>query len=573
MSGVKISDLPSGSPVQGTDVLPIVRGGTTYKAPLSSLTAVIPAGPAGPAGAAGPAGPAGPSGPGGAPGAIGPAGPAGPGGVSEIAILQYFPPEAALYPTSNYAQFKSVNGTNFPVNSLAFDATTDETVFFRGIANNFTQPGVQIRIRWYADTGTSGTCIWGASIAAITPNLDSQDIETKAFAAESTATTTHLGTTGQRLHETAVVLSNINSLSNEDDLTLKIVRKASSDTMTGDALLIGVLVSQYPELPPPPSFTYVLDTDFAGLSWVEVVDFGTNKDYRLDGIDSSTGQIFTASSPQIWNSTWGPASFTLQIICGTGRSETPDQLYTRSFATVNGLTCVGIQRNYDPYVGVDQASMRLKTEAAFASQTMFMQRGKVKIPSGLDISTGYFLILASTKFNYGDNKIETGLLYDSGQWALRTSATRNGSGGFPWGTPSGPYVNSSPLQTSYFANSNETQFNRAISDPRGKWISYVYGLRLQDASGVVAGGGPGGWFYAAFGFGTSTTPVNYADCTQEFYIPGINMADNAAPGATILFPYLHYTDFNCANLPFYWTDVQIATSWPTDSPARPAQAI
>lgn len=245
MSGVKISDLPSGAPVTGTDIVPIVRSGTTYQAPLSSLTAIIPSGPAGPAGAAGPAGPAGPA------GEQGPAGPSGTSNITASGVMQFFSPEAALFPTSNYAQFKSVNGTNFPINSLAFDATTDESVYFRGLANNFSGVGAEVRLRWYADTASTGTCIWGVKIGAITPNTDSQDIETKALTAEQIVTTTHLGTTGQRLQESVLTLANLDSLAELDDVTLQVTRKASSDTMTGDAYLVGVVFRNSSGATPP----------------------------------------------------------------------------------------------------------------------------------------------------------------------------------------------------------------------------------------------------------------------------------------------------------------------------------
>lgn len=245
MSGVKISDLPAGAPVTATDVLPIVRSGTTYQAPLSALSAVIPAGPQGPAGAAGPAGAQGTA------GAPGEQGPPGESGNPTSVLMQYFPPEAALYPTSNYAQFKSINGSNFPINMLAFDASTDETVFFRGVANNFNLTGVEVRLRWYADTGTTGNCIWGVSLAAISPNLDSQDIETKALTPEQTITSVHLGTTGQRVQESVLQMANIDSMADLDALILKITRKASSDTMTGDAFLLDVLVRSSSEPPPP----------------------------------------------------------------------------------------------------------------------------------------------------------------------------------------------------------------------------------------------------------------------------------------------------------------------------------
>ena len=216
--------------------------------PAGPAGPVGPAGPTGPAstvpGPAGPTGPTGPAGPTGATGAQGPIGPAGPaGGIPTI--IQTLLPEAALYPASNYPQFKSVSGTNFPVNSLAFDASTEETCYFRGAAADYGSGDITVRIRWYADTGSSGDVVWGVSLAAITPNTDTQDIETKAFATEQTVTDSHLGTTNQRLHEASLALSNLDSLADMDDITLRIARKAADggDTMTGDALLVAVLIS------------------------------------------------------------------------------------------------------------------------------------------------------------------------------------------------------------------------------------------------------------------------------------------------------------------------------------------
>ena len=153
-------------------------------------------------------------------------------------------PESANYPASDFAQFKSVGGTNFPVNSLAFDASTSETVYFALLARDYSSGNLTIRVRWYADTGTSGGVTWGVSLAAITPDTDSQDIETKAFATEQTVDDTHLGTTGQRLHEAVLTLSNLDSLAAMDSVWLRLARKTAdaNDTMTGDALVVEVVV-------------------------------------------------------------------------------------------------------------------------------------------------------------------------------------------------------------------------------------------------------------------------------------------------------------------------------------------
>lgn len=149
-----------------------------------------------------------------------------------------------MLPASNFAQYKAVAGTNFPVESLAFDATTEETAFFTFPAINYGSGNLTVYIDWYADSASSGGVVFGASLAAITPNTDTQDIETKAFDTEVTAADTHLGTTGQRIHEFSIDLSELDDVAAGDLCVLRIRRKVSdgSDDMTGDCLVTGILV-------------------------------------------------------------------------------------------------------------------------------------------------------------------------------------------------------------------------------------------------------------------------------------------------------------------------------------------
>lgn len=137
------------------------------------------------------------------------------------------------------------NGTNFPVVGLAFDASTAESAFFQAYAVNYGSGNVTVKVQWYADTATTGDVIWGAQLAAVTPNTDTQDVETKSLATANTATDSHLGTTGQRLHEIDITVSNLDSVANGDAIWLRIYRDAAAggDTMTGDAILTAVAVS------------------------------------------------------------------------------------------------------------------------------------------------------------------------------------------------------------------------------------------------------------------------------------------------------------------------------------------
>jgi hypothetical protein len=153
--------------------------------------------------------------------------------------------EEAQFLSSAFPQTLKTNGTNFPVYGLAFDAATDETAYWKFLADNYGSGNLTVDIFWYADTATSGDVIFDVGVAAITPNTDSQDIETKAFATVNSVTDTHLGTTGQRLHTATVTVSNLDSLAAGDYVMLKLNRDANnaSDTMTGDAIVVAMRVS------------------------------------------------------------------------------------------------------------------------------------------------------------------------------------------------------------------------------------------------------------------------------------------------------------------------------------------
>lgn len=151
-------------------------------------------------------------------------------------------PEEAQFLASAFPAYVKTNGTNFPVSGLAYDATTDEAAFWKFIAQSYGSGNITITILWYADTGTSANVVWEAQIACITPNTDTQDVETDALATLNYVQDAHLGTTGQRVHSCAITLSNLDSIAADDLCFLRIARDANStnatDDMSGDAILM-----------------------------------------------------------------------------------------------------------------------------------------------------------------------------------------------------------------------------------------------------------------------------------------------------------------------------------------------
>ena len=146
-------------------------------------------------------------------------------------------------PSVTFPEMKSA-GTNIAIRSLSFDASTDEGCQFPWRATGYGSGNLTVTLLWYADTATSGNVVWGAAIAAITPDSDTQNIETDTWATENTATDGTSGST-QALNTTAITVSNLDSIAASDMAWLRIRRlgTSGSDTMSGDAQLVAVILS------------------------------------------------------------------------------------------------------------------------------------------------------------------------------------------------------------------------------------------------------------------------------------------------------------------------------------------
>lgn len=154
-------------------------------------------------------------------------------------------PMGASFLATAFPQLTKTNGTNFPVMGLAYDAAATETAYWDFPMFAYGSGNITCDLAWYADTASSGVVRWEVQLAAITPETDTQDVETKAFATAQTVDDTHLGTTGQRLHLATVAISNLDSVAAGDEVWLKVSRLGAhaNDTMTGDVILKSVRLS------------------------------------------------------------------------------------------------------------------------------------------------------------------------------------------------------------------------------------------------------------------------------------------------------------------------------------------
>lgn len=154
------------------------------------------------------------------------------------------PGVARKVPSVTLPEYKEA-GTNITVASYSFSDSATESIQLRlASVPSYGSGNITVKPEWYGDTATSGNVVWGAQIACITPETDTQDVETKNWATENTVTDSHLGTTAQRLHTASITLSNLDSIATGDSAWLKVSRKGAdgSDTMNGDAQLTAVII-------------------------------------------------------------------------------------------------------------------------------------------------------------------------------------------------------------------------------------------------------------------------------------------------------------------------------------------
>ncbi|WP_433235493.1 hypothetical protein ACQPYK_25435 [Streptosporangium sp. CA-135522] len=157
----------------------------------------------------------------------------------------YLAPEEAQFRSTAFPAFAKANGSAFPVSGLAYDAATAERASWKFEPMSYTSGDLTVDVVWYADTATSGAVRWEVFLAAITPGVDSDNVEAKTMNVGLTAVTSHLGTTGKRLHKTTLILSALDSMAAGDEVWLRLGRDAAdaSDTMAGDAIVTSVRLS------------------------------------------------------------------------------------------------------------------------------------------------------------------------------------------------------------------------------------------------------------------------------------------------------------------------------------------
>jgi len=162
-------------------------------------------------------------------------------------VTQQLHPTSWASPTSNFSYLVFNPGSTGPIPALRFDPDTDWAAFNSFRAVSYGSGNLTVDIDWYANTASASNVVWGIQIACVTPNTDTDDMETKSFATANTVQDTHLGTTGKRLHRASVTVSNTDSIAADDFVMIRLYRDANgtaaTDDMSGYADVVMVTVS------------------------------------------------------------------------------------------------------------------------------------------------------------------------------------------------------------------------------------------------------------------------------------------------------------------------------------------
>lgn len=146
-------------------------------------------------------------------------------------------PLAAEFPSSNYPALTLINRR--PV--LAFDASTDETAYWSGIAPQGLTGAITVVITYMMASATSGNIYWQAQLEAVTDG-DATDLDAgTSFDTANSGNGAVPGTAGY-IDQISITMTNADGLAAADYFRLSVNRDADngSDTATGDAYLLAV---------------------------------------------------------------------------------------------------------------------------------------------------------------------------------------------------------------------------------------------------------------------------------------------------------------------------------------------
>jgi hypothetical protein len=155
--------------------------------------------------------------------------------------VDYFTPGMGEAKTTTFPQPGRSSDASGARPYLAFDAATDEEIYFTLRAPQALTAPLTAIIDYMMASATANAVRWGVSIEAVTDG-DATDLDAvESLATENTVDVTVPGTAGH-LDQASVTLTNNDSIAVGDYVRIRVRRVGSNaaDTATGDALFLGM---------------------------------------------------------------------------------------------------------------------------------------------------------------------------------------------------------------------------------------------------------------------------------------------------------------------------------------------
>lgn len=126
--------------------------------------------------------------------------------------------------------------------TYSFDADSVEYMDFIGrVSDRYAGAALSVRLPWVAASATTGSCTWDVAIRRLNT---AEDIDVAHTYAYQSATTTAPATNGfQVTTSIAMTQAQADAIVAGEPAILRVRRGAASDTMVGDAQLIGAAIA------------------------------------------------------------------------------------------------------------------------------------------------------------------------------------------------------------------------------------------------------------------------------------------------------------------------------------------
>lgn len=155
-----------------------------------------------------------------------------------MATRAVFTPLSAEFPASNFPQLMLSNRR--PV--LAFDAATDETVYWSAVAPQGLTGALTLVVTYAMASATSGTVGLQAALEAITAGDATDTDAATSFGTVNNSASTTVPATAGYIGQISITLTNTDSIAAGDYFRLSLNRDADgsaiTDSATGDLLLL-----------------------------------------------------------------------------------------------------------------------------------------------------------------------------------------------------------------------------------------------------------------------------------------------------------------------------------------------